>query len=332
MSWFTRLIAIVVQKSAEERIVLTLCMLSFVALVPFVIARFISADFVIAAIDFMGAAASLLMVVYIMRTGKVKGPGLCMSLVSVCGVVVIVNIQGTAEVHFLYPVILWSFFLVTPNLALIIGLFAIVFTAPVMFNQMEGFTLAKFVMSMLGCIVFAYTFSTLRNSQRDELVHLSTKDGLTGAGNRRALDEKILESILSFGRRKANFSLLLLDLDNFKKINDQLGHLMGDQILVSITEIIQSRIRATDTLFRYGGDEFVILANGADLATAMRLAEDIRARVENNDFIHDAKISLSLGVAQYVEGQNSEQWLEIADQALLKAKREGRNRVLAAAI
>ncbi|MBL4680018.1 MAG: GGDEF domain-containing protein [Pseudomonadales bacterium] len=336
MSWFTRLLATVGTKPPEERIVLTLCLLSALALFPFAIARLVSADFGIAAIDFLGACASLVMVGYIMRTGKVKGPGLCMVLVSVSGIVVVVNIQGASEAYFLYPVILWTFFLVTPKLALVIGFVAIALTAPVMLNQMEGFTFAKFVVSMLGCILFAYTFSTMRNSQRDELVQLSTKDGLTGAGNRRALDEKMQESILSHGRQSMNVSLLLLDLDNFKEINDQHGHLIGDQILISVTEIIQSRIRATDGLFRYGGDEFVILANGADLSTAIRLAEDIRERVESffptsNDTIHNAKVSLSLGIAQYVDGQNSEQWLEIADQALLQAKRDGRNRVLAAA-
>lgn len=321
-----------VRGPAEERIVIILCLLSFLALTPFAIMRFVLGDYTIAAVDFFGVIAVLLIVTYILRTGKTKLPGLILSVVSLSGVILITKIQGNGDVSFLYPTILWTFFLVTPRVALVLALVVLAIITPSIHQHSDSFAFSKFVFSMLGCMLFAYTFSTLRNRQRDELILLSSKDGLTGAGNRRALDEKLAQSIIAYGRNKTDICLLILDLDNFKIINDKLGHGMGDHILRSITEIIQVRIRATDNLYRYGGDEFVILTTGADLLTAMSLAEDIRARVENDGMIHDSKVSLSLGVAQYLEGQSVKQWLEAADTALLKAKREGRNKVFAAVV
>ena len=294
--------------------------------------RFFRADYLIGSVDLFGAIASFLTVVYVLRTGKVQLPGIFLSIISVAGVMLIIRMQGDGDVNFLYPVILWTFFLVSPSIALGLGLVALALTAPMVQSQLDSFAFSKFVFSMLGCVFFAYTFATLRNRQRDELIMLSSKDGLTGAGNRRALDERIDQSITAFGRNRTDICLLILDLDNFKIINDKLGHGMGDHILRSITSIIQSRIRATDGLYRYGGDEFVIVTSGADLLTAMSLAEDIRSRVENNGMIHDSKVSLSLGVAQYIEGQSAKQWLECADTALLQAKSEGRNKVLAAVV
>ena len=100
---------------------------------------------------------------------KIKIPGLIMSIISVLGVVIIIRMQGSGDVNPLYPVILWSFFLVTPNTALAIGILAMALTAPLVMGQMDSFIFAKFVSSMLGCMLFAYTFATLRNRQRDEL-------------------------------------------------------------------------------------------------------------------------------------------------------------------
>jgi diguanylate cyclase (GGDEF)-like protein len=322
----------VVERPPEERIVLTLCLIGIVALAPFAVMRFARADYIIGFIDLLGAIVAFVMVAYVLRTGKIKIPGLIMSIASVLGVVFVTRMQGNGDVNLLYPAILWSFFMVTPNTALAFGILAMTLTAPFLMDQMDSFVFAKFVASIFACMLFAYTFATLRNRQRDALIMLSTKDGLTGVGNRRALDEKMAESIDAYGRNKTAVCLLILDIDKFKVINDKLGHGMGDHILKSITNIIQARIRATDNLYRYGGDEFVILTTGADMLTAMGLAEDIRAKVESNGLIHDSHVSLSLGVAQYVEGQSAKHWLECADTALLKAKREGRNKVFAALV
>ena len=154
---------------------------------------------------------------------------------------------------------------------------------------------------------------------------LATKDPLTGAGNRRGLDAKLAEVVNSHSRSGTPSSLLLLDLDHFKKVNDLHGHAVGDQILKSITDIINLRIRVTDSLYRIGGEEFVVVLEGADLHQAAHLAEQLRTLVDANELVPDQSVTISLGVAELKEGETGNDWLHRADEALYRAKDAGRN-------
>jgi len=131
-----------------------------------------------------------------------------------------------------------------------------------LFPVLSLFDFAKFFLSVLGCILFAYAFAQQRNRQRDQLLQLSTEDPLTGAGNRRALNKKLDQLVATYRRTAMPMSAILLDLDNFKAINDAQGHATGDAVLRCVCDTIGARIRLTDSLLRFGGDEFVVLASG----------------------------------------------------------------------
>ena len=120
---------------------------------------------------------------------------------------------------------------------------------------------------------------------------------------------------------------IILDLDHFKDINDTYGHSTGDQILIRIAELIRANIRLSDNLFRYGGEEFVILVDNANLDDAETLAENIRLRIEKSNLFAKRSITVSLGVAELNRDLCSGQWLKLADDALYEAKRSGRNKV-----
>jgi diguanylate cyclase (GGDEF)-like protein len=157
------------------------------------------------------------------------------------------------------------------------------------------------------------------------LLVLATKDPLTGAGNRRGLDSKLGEVVNSFRRTGVNASLILLDLDHFKSVNDIYGHAVGDQILRRVTEIINLRIRVTDSLYRVGGEEFIVVLEGADLHKGVHLAEQLRTLVDANELVPDHAVTISLGVAELKEGESANDWLHRADEALYRAKDAGRN-------
>jgi len=172
----------------------------------------------------------------------------------------------------------------------------------------------------------------LENQQRYlQVKQLTLVDDVTGLFNSRYLDMAVSSAIDTQSR----FSILFIDIDRFKSVNDGSGHLIGSQMLVELAGMLKVRMRRPDLLFRYGGDEFIALMYGADAKKAAEAAERLRAEVENKRFFIENKefrITLSIGVATFPEdGREKKLILEMADQAMYAGKKEGRNRVFAAA-
>jgi len=315
------------RRSAEEKSIITVSAASAIALLPFAAMRWILGDYWIALLEGLGFVIVLGLLVSVVRYRETRISGVVISLLVIMGTVVNIYLKGVSEVYFLFPTTVAAYFIVKPHFALSISALALIVLLPVMMGELSLLNFAKFYLSIIGCMLFTYAFAVQRNAQRDQLVQFSTKDSLTGAGNRRLLDERLSETIRRFERIEAPMSLLLLDLDRFKEINDSAGHAVGDSLLVRVTEIVRGRIRSTDMLFRYGGDEFIVFADGSDLATAASLAEDIRALVEADLSISGWQLSVSLGVAEYCRGEDQAAWIARADRALFDSKRQGRNRV-----
>jgi diguanylate cyclase (GGDEF)-like protein len=180
----------------------------------------------------------------------------------------------------------------------------------------------------------AYTESALQELQRtnQELGHLAATDPLTGADNRRRFMERVEAEIGRTKRGGAPFSVLALDLDNFKSINDRFGHQVGDDILKSFVEKCLDSIRPYDGVARVGGEEFMILLPQTSLEGAHEIAERLRSTVANSSFHGQQRstvVTVSIGVSQSGrDGDTIEAILRTADQRLYHAKHEGRNRVV----
>lgn len=156
------------------------------------------------------------------------------------------------------------------------------------------------------------------------------RDALTGIYNRTTLDDHVQRQINLAHRYHQFLSLLVLDIDHFKKINDEHGHTAGDCVIKGVARVLEDCIRNTDILFRFGGEEFVILAPNTRLSGAVLLAQRIRATIESaTNFCQEAEIrtTVSLGIAQLETGESGEELFKRADKALYLAKKSGRNRV-----
>ena len=158
----------------------------------------------------------------------------------------------------------------------------------------------------------------------------AAKDQLTGLWNRRTFDHRLHEAVAHRQRHDGTFSLLLIDMDHFKSINDRYGHITGDEALKHFADVLHERLRQNDVDARWGGEEFAVLADGANLERAFVLAEQIREAVENSNFAGLPRLTVSIGLAECQAGETSTQVLNRADCALYEAKRTGRNRVAAA--
>lgn len=187
--------------------------------------------------------------------------------------------------------------------------------------------LARAVNTMLTAIQKAK--AELLHAQESLRFH-AEHDALTGVLNRRAIRDVLRKELARCRRDKNTLGIILADLDHFKKINDHHGHAAGDTVLVTAVQRITSMLRSYDSLGRYGGEEFLLIAPGCDLALAQKLAERIRSAISDEaiDLGQDAaNVSVSLGVTLGTADSDPEFLVALADTALYRAKRNGRNRV-----
>ena len=156
----------------------------------------------------------------------------------------------------------------------------------------------------------------------------ATTDALTGILNRHALYPILSQELDRSARYARPFSIILLDVDEFKVINDDFGHLEGDKVLRELSKLVSNLLRKTDSTGRWGGEEFLFVLPETETAEAQILAERIREKIEETHFIEKYYITSSFGVAAYRSGQTLETLLECADKALYQAKNNGRNQVI----
>jgi len=186
----------------------------------------------------------------------------------------------------------------------------------------SAFVLQENKGGMAGLLCVAQDITGIEGAKR-ELRRLIYTDYLTGLYNTRYLYKKIEEETEKSKRCKNPFSLLYVDIDNFKHHNDVYGHQAGDQLLQKFSEILNSQLREKDSAFRYGGEEFIVLLPQTGEEKAWEVAMGLRKNVEQQLSL-DYGITVSIGVAQYQPGKDV---IEQADQAMYRAKREEKNRV-----
>lgn len=189
----------------------------------------------------------------------------------------------------------------------------------------------------LGVIAFIlallfYRQSLLKKHNR-ELLALTETDSLTQVASRHRIDQLLLQQVENFQRYGEEhsghlFSIIMFDLDHFKRVNDQYGHLVGDKTLVALCQRVQKRLRKVDVLGRWGGEEFIIICPSTSFDQAITLAEQLRQYIAETDFETIGQQTASFGVAAYQHKEMApEMLISLADDALYRAKEAGRNRV-----
>lgn len=176
-------------------------------------------------------------------------------------------------------------------------------------------------------------FSMKKKIEEDyeEIKKISLTDPLTNINNRRSFFDIAEQLLKLYHRNKEPFSVMLLDIDYFKKVNDVYGHILGDEILKHTVSHIKKEIRESDVFARYGGEEFIILLINTDAHEAADIAEKVRSSIENNPYVDEQNtipITISIGLSQFNDDESIQELIERSDSALYKAKERGRNRVV----
>lgn len=199
---------------------------------------------------------------------------------------------------------------------------------PEKLHTIPGFVPMIFLLAAMLTLVLGHQAKKMELQSINRALSIQASiDSQTGIFNRQKFEALLKEDLNKFRRYHRPLSLIMFDVDNFKTINDQHGHLMGDQILREVTAAIKQDLRASDVFARWGGEEFIVLLPETDRAGAYQLAEKLRMLLEKSPFSHERQVTASFGVTETLDEDTPESLVRRADVAMLIAKEQGRNRV-----
>ena len=229
-------------------------------------------------------------------------------------------------VYWTFPVIASYFFLLKPDTSTKAALTFITAFTPLAFWRFELDEALRILMALSISTLLVSHFSTVVLRLHRDLIQLATCDPLTGCLNRSQLESLLSRALDEHKKRLIPSSLLLLDLDHFKQINDHYGHQQGDQVLIDFAAKVESSLRPQDKLFRLGGEEFLVFFDNCSEKDAISITEHLLDDIRNSEFSGGLKVTASAGIAAaHKDYKDWSLWLHQADEVLYQAKTEGRD-------
>lgn len=328
MSERTRSISHRLRQDFVLRVISLLGVCETLTLLPFSLYRFIQGSVEKGLFDGVALLLILCIVGYSWWADDSRRGGLILAVASTVFAGITTNVLGIVGVFWFFPMMLTNFFLTDAKRALMINIVMCLVMIPILMQFSRPESIFSFIASSITANSCAYLYARRSDLQQRSLERLATHDALTGARNRRSLEDSLAlarDRLLKEGRPS---SLVLLDLDNFKAINDRFGHAYGDEVLTKCANLIRRSVRFDDCLFRFGGEEFVLLLTDVEEIDAADVAEDLRTIVASQLGDASCPITTSLGVTELHPLDDVKHWLKRADDALYEAKNGGRNRVV----
>ena len=302
--------------------------IALIGITPFLFVRAANGEWYAFVVDLLIEMVILGCVLRAWLTGTTHGPSLFLAYFIGAGAVAAISALGVAGQYRYFPAVVACFFLVHRHHALGIALGTLLVVLALGSLVGDASDIASFCVTGIVCAFLGYVFAFRTEVQRQQLEVLATKDALTATFNRHALLDELERARRVHARDKVGFGILVLDLDYFKSINDQYGHLAGDKVLVELARLLEKHIRKNDRLFRYGGEEFVILAHDVDEGALIAMADKLRVQVETClRSPGGAAVTVSIGGSLLRPDESIDQWFARADAALYASKGSGRNRV-----
>ena len=287
--------------------------------------RALQSQWAAASLDFSIALLICVPVIYAMRTGRTAGPGAFLCVTNSIGCAVACYVIGPTALPWIYVVLMTNFFIAGPRQALAFNLLLSlgVLLIPRMFDQPIDRVVAAVAAALVT--LFAYLFALRVSNDQRALENLASLDALTGLPNRRMMERVLEEAVASHRTGKRSHGLLIADLDHFKEVNDTHGHGAGDTAIADLAAILKFEMRRQDRVFRFGGEEFVMLLE-VDSAEDLRAAgERLRQAVRDGLRGPGGRITVSLGGAMAGKEERWQEWFSLADEALYRAKNAGRD-------
>ena len=311
----------------KRQLVYHLHIWAFIAVAPLVMVQWQHGNFLLSALLILFCVNAALVILFLRLRSVYFLKGRLFPILAVVCAAYSTSINGHAGLYWAYPAAIALFFLLPLKEAIVCNIIFVSVMAVVSFLQFPEADFWQITFSLgLSCL-FAMIFAWLVGRLQQELTRLATTDPLTGCLNRSQLADLLNSQIQLRERYERVSSLVLIDLDYFKTINDRWGHLAGDRVLKEMT----IRLRESDQLFRIGGEEFMVVLPETRQKDADTLAHQLLTSISARPFLDDIKLTASASVAEVCRGETWSVWLNRADQALYDAKAKGRNQVVNAA-
>jgi diguanylate cyclase (GGDEF)-like protein len=311
----------------RDRIMYPPAVIAVICFLPFMVNNFIRGRYALGTIILITVIILATDAVAIYRKKAPPIPYWILMIPASVAITLSLRTQGIYGAFWCYPLVVFFYFVLSRRMANACTV-ALLLLATFTVNHYLGPNLSiRFFASLTLTIAVVNIILKIIVDLQNKLVEQAIKDPLTDAFNRRHMESCLSEAVERRQRHNIPATLLLLDIDNFKQINDQFGHAAGDRVLKDIVSIIENRARKLDLLFRLGGEEFILFMPDSRESSACTLAEDLRKLIADSRLIVGRPVTVSIGVSELQTGQLLDAWIKQADDALYVAKKSGRNRV-----
>ncbi len=305
-----------------------LALLALVVFIPLLIQNFWNGNVLlgVSVVLVLGLLAANF--VWLNQRKKPVVPHEVIALPAFVGAISAIGVHGVFGAFWTFPIILYGSFVLRRKMAIFASLGLWAGATISTFAQGGVSSAARVSISLLLTIVMINIVITVLARAQDQLTFQSITDPLTGAYNRRHMEVMLERAACQSERSGTPHALLSIDIDHFKDVNDFHGHAIGDDTLRRLTTLVRARVRSVDLWFRMGGEEFLLLAPDTRIGEALGLAETLRREVMVSPWPNGHEVTVSIGVAEFANGESWEAWLQRADLALYRAKHGGRNVVV----
>ena len=309
------------------RVMSALSILAVVFLIPFAVNDFLKVR-VPLAIAIVCVVVAFTVDGYAVRKGRRPPiPYELLLLPIVAAIALSLATQGVIGAFWCYPAVLFFYF-VLPRVPARVCSTVLLLVATVMVHHYLTMRITvRFLVSLTLTVFIVEAIQDIIGELQRRLVRQSITDPLTGAFNRRQMETRLAETMAGRRRHDTPAAILVIDVDHFKRVNDEHGHKAGDAVLRGVVSVVRSRARKADQLFRMGGEEFVLLLPDTTESDAATVADEIRRAIGDASLLDGHRVTVSIGVGGLDPGDSVESWLRETDAAMYAAKEGGRDRV-----
>lgn len=240
----------------------------------------------------------------------------------------VISLVGISGTYWCYSTLILYYFMMSERQAWISNIIFALVNVPLVWHLFEIHEAIRFTVTFSLLSAYSAVFLHIVAKQYSDLQKVATTDKLTGLYNRTLLTDSLEQVVHQANRTNTAHTLIIMDVDHFKKINDELGHEIGDHVLIQLGVFLKNFLRDSDKAFRIGGEEFLLLLYNTDEVNSIDIAEKIRKGIENLSLIPGRTVTVSIGIAGLNSVRDWKQWMKTCDMNLYEAKNNGRNRVV----